>query len=265
VTSLDLLSSIIQALEGPQSTELASTADPNMFLLLAHCMKDSNNDVKQSAYALLGDCAIYIFPLLQQYLDTLMQILIAQLDLNQVQQDPETAFRVINNACWSCGEIGMRHGAGMEKYISSLLQKLAIIMFSDQVPGSLNENAAIAVGRLGIGCHQQLAPHLKEFAQPFLRAMMKVGWTDEKGHAYKGFSRVVLDNPQAMESVLLDFFMEMANAPGVFLTGMQEDGPLQGFESVLQEYKRLIGDNWDQILGHLPAQQQQTLRQLYVF
>lgn len=265
VTSLDLLSSIIQALEEPQSTELASTADPNMFLLLAHCMKDNNNDVKQSAYALLGDCAIYIFPLLQQYLDTIMQLLINQLDLTQAQDDAETAFRVINNACWSCGEIAMRHGAGMEKYISNLLQKLAIIMFSDQVPESLNENAAIAVGRLGIGCHEQLAPHLKEFAQPFLKAMMKVSWTDEKGHAYKGFSRVVLDNPQALENVLLDFMMEMANAPGVFLTGMQEDGPLQGFERVLQEYKRLIGDNWDQFLHHLPPPQEQALRQLYVF
>lgn len=265
VTSLDLLSSIIQSLDQAQSTELASTADPNMFLLLAHCMKDNNNDVKQSAYALLGDCAIYIFPLLQQYLDTLMQLLIVQLDLAQARENPETAFRVINNACWSCGEIAMRHGEGMEKYIASLLQRLAVIMFSDQVPESLNENAAIAVGRLGIGCHQQLAPHLKEFAQPFLRAMMKVGWTDEKGHAYKGFSRVVLDNPQALESVLLDFFSEMANAPGVFLTGMQDDGPLHGFESVLQQYKRLIGDNWEQFLHHLPPTQEQALRQLYVF
>ena len=265
VTSLDLLSSIIQALEEAQSTELASTADPNMFLLLAHCMKDNNNDVKQSAYALLGDCAIYIFPLLQQYLDTILQILIIQLDLTQAQKDPETAFRVINNACWSCGEIAMRHGAGMNRYIGELLQKLAIIMFSDQIPESLNENAAIAVGRLGIGCHEQLAPHLKEFAQPFLKAMMKVSWTDEKGHAYKGFSRVVLDNPQALENVLLDFLMEMANAPGVFLTGMQGDGPLEGFEKVLQEYKRLIGENWDQFLHHLPPPQESALRQLYVF
>ena len=265
VTSLDLLSSIIQALEEPQSRELALTAQPNMFELLAYCMKDVNNDVRQSAYALLGDCAIYIFAQLQTYLPTLMELVIAQLDLSQAQSDPETAFRVINNACWSCGEIAMRQGAGMAPYIDRLLAKLAAIMFSPDVPESLNENAAIALGRLGIGCHQQLAPHLASFAGPFLRSMQKVSWTDEKGHAYKGFSQVVLDNPQALENGLLDFFQEMANAPGIFLTGMQEDGPMRLFERVLAEYKRLIGSNWDGFLHNLPPPQEQALRQLYAF
>ena len=265
VTSLDLLSSIIQALEEPQSTELAATAQPNMFELLAYCMKDPNNDVKQSAYALLGDCAIYIFPLLQRYLPTLMELIITQLDLAEARRDPETAFRVINNACWSCGEIAMRQGPGMAPYIDRLLTKLATIMISDQVPESLNGNSAIALGRLGIECHQQLAPHLANFAPPFLKAMQKVGWTDEKGHAYKGFSEVALDNPNALEACLLDFLVEMARAPGVFLTGMQEDGPLHNFERVLAVYKNLLGANWDSFLALLPPAEQQALRQLYNF
>jgi hypothetical protein len=265
VTSLDLLSSILQALEESQSRELAMTAQPNMFELLAYCMRDANNDVRQSAYALLGDCAIYVFPQLQPFLPMLMELTIAQLDLTQVQSDPETAFRVINNATWSCGEIAMRQGPGMTPYIDRLLEKLGIIMFSEEVPQSLNENAAIALGRLGIGCHDQLAPHLAEFGVPFLKSMRQVGWTDEKGHAYKGFSHVVLDNPKALEPGLLEFFSEMANAPGIFLTGMQEDGPLRIFEKVLAEYKRLIGANFDQFLHNLPPPQEQALRQLYAF
>jgi len=265
VTSLDLLSSIIQALEEQFSTELTATADPNMFELLAYCMKDDNNDVRQSAYALLGDCAIYIFPQLQPYLSTIMEILIQQLDLSQANEDPETAFRVINNACWSCGEIAMREKGGLEPYVDRLLSQLAIIMFNSNVPESLNENAAIALGRLGIACHQQLAPHLANFAVPFLHAIKRVGWTDEKGHAYKGFANVVLANPQAMEQCLLDFFVEMANAPGLMLTSMQADGPLQSFELVLSEYKRLIGAGWDDYLHNLPPPQERNLRQLYAF
>lgn len=159
----------------------------------------------------------------------------------------------------------MRQGPGMAPYIDRLLSQLAIIMFNENVPESLNENAAIALGRLGIGCHQQLAPHLANFAMPFLKSMAKVGWTDEKGHAYKGFSQVVLDNPQALENVLIDFFIEMANAPAVFLTGMQDDGPLRGFEKVLAEYKRLIGNNWENFLHNLPPAHEQALRQHYVF
>jgi len=265
VTSLDLMSSVIQALEEQFSAELVLTAQPNMFGLLAHCMKDPNNDVRQSAYALLGDCAIYIFAQLQPYLPTLMEILLYQLDLNLAVDDPETAFRVINNACWSCGEISMRAKEGMIPYVDRLLQKLAVIMFNDKVPASINENAAIALGRLGISCHQQLAPHLANFAVPFMRTLQQVSWTDEKGHAYKGFAYVVLDNPKAMEQCLLDFFVEMASAPSLVLTSMREDGPLQIFERVLAEYKTLVGSAWDDYLHNLPPPQEQALRSLYAF
>ncbi|KJX93272.1 importin subunit beta-2 like protein [Zymoseptoria brevis] len=265
VTSLDLLSSIIQALNESQSVQLAKSAQPNMFQLLAYCMRDSNNDVRQSAYALLGDCAIYIFSQLQAFLPDVMEILIGQLDINEPTEDPETAFRVINNACWSCGEIAMRHKEGMAPYVDRVLAKLAVIMFSTEVPESLNENAAIALGRLGIGCHQQLAPHLADFASAFLQSMQKVSWTDEKGHAYKGFVNVVLDNPQALEHSLLVFFSEMAQAPGLFLAGMQDDGPLSGFERVLAQYKLMIGEGFDGFLHKLPPPQEQALRQLYTF
>lgn len=266
VTSLDLLSAIIQSLNEGQATELATSTEPNMFQLLAYCMKDVNNDVRQSAYALLGDCAIYIFAQLQQYLPQIMELVIAQLDLSSAKADPETGFRVINNACWSCGEIAMRAPQeAMAPYIDRLLQQLAVILFSNNVPQSLNENAAIALGRLGVNCHQQLAPHLGSFAQPFLQIMRRVQWTDEKGHAYKGFVNVVLDNPQALEKCLLDFFMEMADAPGVFLTGMQQDSPLPGFERVLATYKNMIGAGFDDFLHNLPPPQEQALRQLYAF
>jgi len=268
VTSLDLVSSIIQVLSDEQRMDIVNSAQPNMFQLLAYCMQDVNNDVKQSAYALLGDCAIYLFEQLQPFLPTILQLIIAQLDISAAEQseDPETIFRVINNACWSCGEIAMRQGPGMATYIDRLLQQLAIIMFSDKVPQSLNENAAIALGRLGMGCHQQLAPHLQNFALPFLKSMQKVDWTDEKGHAYKGFSQVVLDNPQALENGLLDFFMEIASAPGAFLTSMQDQGPFRNFERVLAEYKRLIGENnFEGFLRNLPPPQVEALHQLYVF
>lgn len=160
----------------------------------------------------------------------------------------------------------MRQKEGMVPYVDPLLEKLAPIMFSKDVPDSLSENAAIALGRLGIGCHQQLAPHLAGFAPPFLQSIQRVGWTDEKGHAYKGFVSVVLDNPQALEACLGDFLGEMARAPSIFLTGMQDDGPLSGFELVLRKYKQLIGENFDAFLHqNLPPMQEQAIRQLYTF
>ena len=235
VTSLDLLSAIIQALDERKSAELVASSQPNIFELLIFCMKDLNNDVRQSAYALLGDCAIYVFSQLQPGLGNILETLVAQLDLQHVQDDAEeTGYSVINNACWSCGEIAMRQRAEMAPYVDALLQKLVVILFNDRIPESLNENAALALGRLGIGCAPQLAPHLFTFAPPFLKSMRKIDWTDEKGHALRGFVEIVHNNPQAMESCLLEFFNELASAPRLFLTsmGLHEEGFVETIRKV---------------------------------
>jgi transportin-1 len=212
VTSLDLLSAIIQALKEEDSAQLVARTS-TFFQLLAVCMKDSSNDVRQSAYALLGDCAIYVFGQLQPCLPDIMVILIDQLDVTRAHLEAEeTGYSVINNACWSIGEIAMRQKQGMQPYAERLLQQMGTILFDEKVPDSLNENAAIALGRLGQGCSQYLAVHLAQIAPPFLRAIKNVMWTDEKAHALIGFMRIILANPPAMEQSLLQFFSEMSLA-----------------------------------------------------
>jgi transportin-1 len=244
VTSLDLISAIIQALDPSASGELVSRS-PRFFDLLALCMKDTNNDVRQSAYALLGDCAIYVFPQLQTCLPGILEILIAQLELSQVLLDgEETGFSVINNACWSVGEIAMRQKEGMQPYVGRLLEKIATILINDKVPESLNENAAIALGRLGLGCSQYLAPHLAQIAPPFLRSMKNVFWTDEKGHALTGFMQVVLANPSAMEQSLLEFFDEMSGAASSVVKGPAPDHRL------LRETFQQVSDRRTLTLGY---------------
>ena len=233
ITSLDLTSAIIQALDRDKSSELVMTTEPNLLQLLAYCMKDMNNDVRQSAYAVLGDSAIYVFPQLQPYLTSLMEILLEQLDVEQIVHDgEETGYSVINNACWSLGEIAMRHLGGMAPYVDRLLTKLFSILFNTNVPESLTENAAIALSRLGIGNAPLLAPHLSTFAAPALKALEQVEWSDEKGHALKGFVSVVLCNPMAMEPCLALLFMEIAKAPRDILEGLQQDGPGNVFKEV---------------------------------
>ncbi|KAF2011137.1 ARM repeat-containing protein [Aaosphaeria arxii CBS 175.79] len=264
VTSLDLLSAIIQALDRPSGTQLVASTQ-NFFQLLALCMRDTNNDVRQSAYALLGDCAIYVFIQLQPHLPNILEILISQLDLAQVARDAEeTGYSVINNACWSVGEISMRHREGMQPYVDQLLQKIGTILFDGKVPESLNENAAIALGRLGIGCASNLAPHLAQIAPPFLRSIKHVMWTDEKGHALTGFMRIMLANPGAMEQSLLEFFSEMAKADRSLVNGPTEEQAWfrDDFQKVLQQYKSMIPD-FNSFLGNLPADEQRNFRDLY--
>ena len=230
VTSLDLLSSIIQAIDSNKSSELVANSQPQLFDLLAFCMEDPTNDVKQSAFALLGDCAINIYSQLEPQLPKLMPLLIRQLDLDLIQDaNSEAGFNVLNNACWACGEIGVRAASSMTPYIEPLYQGLITIISHEDIPDSVNENASMSLGRMGIASAEQLAPHLPEFAEPFLRSMANIAPTQEKASAFLGFSRVIERNPRAMENSLGEFFTAIAAFPKKEASGL-------GFREVRQSF-----------------------------
>ncbi|KAL8936758.1 MAG: hypothetical protein Q9216_004762 [Gyalolechia sp. 2 TL-2023] len=259
VTSLDLLSAIIQALQSQKSGELVQNSQPRFFDLLLFCMEDPSNDVRQSSYALLGDCAVNIFHHLQPFLPALIPVLIRQLDLDNIKvQDIENGFSVINNACWSCGEIAIREKTGMGPYVEQIYQHLLGIISNPEVPPSVNENAVIALGRLGVDCSETLAPHLCEFAKPFLRIIGPVEYTDEKAHALVGFNRTVERNPQAMEDCLVEYFR--ASAAYARHSNSVPDADLAGsFQRNLVGYRNLI-PNFEPFLQQLPERDIEKLR-----
>ncbi|KAL8789947.1 MAG: hypothetical protein Q9213_000833 [Squamulea squamosa] len=263
VTSLDLLSAIIQALDFRKGGELVETSQPRFFDLLLFCMEDPSNDVRQSSYALLGDCAVNIFNQLQPSLPALIPVLIRQLDLDNLRdQDNEQGFSVINNACWSCGEIAMNQNARMGPYVEQIYQRLLAIISNPEVPTSVNENAVIALGRLGVHCSQTLAPHLEEFGKPFLLIIEPVEYTDERAHAFLGFNRIVERNPQAMEGCLLDYFKASAAYAHHSTSNLNRGSLDESFQRNLVGYKGLI-PNFEQFLQQLPERDAEKLRQSF--
>ncbi|RKF62251.1 Importin subunit beta-2 [Erysiphe neolycopersici] len=211
VTSLDLLSAIIQALDAQQSSSLISASQPPIFDLLKYCMQDPANDVRQSSYALLGDCAKYVFPQLRPCLDKLLPILVQQLDLDDILDEQiETEFSVVNNTCWSAGEISIQYGKGMASYVQKLMKRYLKILRNPEVPKSVLENASIALGRLGLENSDLMAPHLASMAELFLKCISTIENNFEKATALKGFCLVVIANPQAMEKDLPRFFTTIA-------------------------------------------------------
>lgn len=219
VTSLDLLSAIIQAIDPQKNGELVANSQPPFFDLLCYCMKDANYEVRQSSYALLGDCAISIFPQLEPFIPNIMPTIIEQLDLDLIRDDDRhTGFSVLNNACWSCGEIAVNEKAALSPYVEKLYHGLLIIINNEEIIDSVNENAAMALGRLGLCCPDWMAPRLGEYAGPFLKSMSKIDFGREKASAFLGFNNVVMKNPQAMESSLADYFQAIASFPSKSLT-----------------------------------------------
>ncbi|KAL4970331.1 putative importin beta-2 subunit [Aspergillus stella-maris] len=263
VTSLDLLSAIIQAIDPAKSGELVANSQPRFFDLLCFCMEDPNYEVRQSSYALLGDCAINIFPQLEPFTNNILPILIKQLDLDLIRDDDRhTGFSVLNNACWSCGEIAVNEKAALSPYAEKLYQGLLSILNNEEIIDSVNENAAMALGRLGICCSDQLAPRLAEYAGPFLKSMSRIDFTREKASAFLGFNQVVMKNPAAMESSLGDYFAAIAAFPSKSLHQEEFQDIQSSFQQVLQGYKNMIPD-FDSFMSQLPAPVTQKLRSVY--
>ncbi|KAJ3494135.1 hypothetical protein NLG97_g4276 [Lecanicillium saksenae] len=262
VTTLDLLSAIIQALSPEQATQLVNNSPQPLFELLSFCMEDPTDEVRQSAYALLGDCAKFLFPLLEPHLPKLLPFLVKQLDMDEVLDERiDSGFGVVNNACWSAGEISVRYGDGMKPFAPQLLTKFVEMMENPRVPRGLVENAATALGRLGQNNADIMAPQLASYAGMYLQAMEDVVTMDEKASAMKGFTAVVRQNPTAMEPVLLEYFNTIANY------NMDLQNPLKqelhaAFQDILSVYKANI-PTFDQFIGQLDATSQESLRARY--
>ncbi|CAK7274975.1 hypothetical protein SEPCBS119000_006448 [Sporothrix epigloea] len=263
VTSLDLISSIIQALAHDKASMLVAETQPGFFELLSFCLEDPMNEVRQSAYAVLGDCAKFVFPQLKPSLGTILPILLKQLNLDDIlDEEIDSGFNVINNACWSVGEISIRHEDGMAPFTDELLKSCVEIMTNPCVPHGVIENAAIALGRLGLACPALLAPHLHTFAEDFLVAMDDINPSEEKATALLGFTLVVTQNPKAMETVLLHYFRTIATYEDIDLRSPVKQKLHDAFQHTISVYCQIV-PQLKKFLEQLPAEQQAALQAQY--
>ncbi|KAK0727405.1 armadillo-type protein [Lasiosphaeria miniovina] len=263
VTSLDLLSAIIQALGEEKALKLVSSSQPSFFELLSFCMDDPADEVQQSAYALLGDSAKYCFTQLKQFLPSMIPILLRRLDLDHIlDEEVDNGFGVVNNACWSAGEIAVQYKKEMAPYAIELLKLLVEINSNPRIPRGVVENAAIALGRLGIDNYEVLAPHLPTFAEDFLNAMEDIDPSEEKATAFKGFSLVVAQNPRAIENVLLQFFVAIARYRDLKLRTPVKQDLHDVFQNVLNIYQQLI-PQFNEFIGQMKPHDREALKMHY--
>ncbi|KAI9082777.1 hypothetical protein K1719_035234 [Acacia pycnantha] len=88
-----------------QTQQFAKVSQCSLSDLLLHCCVDDAPDIRQSAFALLGDlarvmCPIHLHPHLCQFLKASAK----QLESSKVKE----AVSVANNACWAIGELAVK-------------------------------------------------------------------------------------------------------------------------------------------------------------
>ncbi|KAI9127995.1 hypothetical protein K1719_000988 [Acacia pycnantha] len=254
VCSLDLLSGLAEGL-GIGIESLVSQS-PLKDLLL-HCCVDDAPNIRQSAFALLGDlarvCSVYLRPHLSQFIEAATK----QLETSKIKE----AISVANNACWAIGELAVKVRQEISPFlmtISSCL--LPILQHAEGLHKSLVENSAITLGRLSWVCPELLSPHMEHFMQSWCKALSMIRDDIEKEDAFRGLCAMVRTNP----SGALSSFDYMCKAIASWHEIQSEDLHIE-VGQILQGYKQMLGNEaWDQCMSALEPTVKEALSKYQV-
>eukprot|EP00744_Colponema_vietnamica_P002141 GILI01003437.1.p1 GENE.GILI01003437.1~~GILI01003437.1.p1 ORF type:complete len:529 (+),score=114.32 GILI01003437.1:694-2280(+) len=231
IASLDLLSAVCTTL----GTSVESLVGPsNLLPLLFECMKHNRFDIRQCAFALLGDlsrlCIGHLRPVLHQFVEILVS------NLNPVP------ISVCNNASWCLGEMALASPADMKPFVPTVLPRLIdLLSKASSLHKSLVENTAITLGRFGLIAPELVAPHLPTFAVLWCSAIKGVLSGHEKESAFHGMCLLIQHNPEG----ILNAFPFLCDAIGTY-----ENPPAHlhsMFTSILHEFRRSLGDGWNHV------------------
>ncbi|CAI2178857.1 6952_t:CDS:10 [Funneliformis geosporum] len=242
IVALDLLSGLTQGL-GSEIENFVASSQPQLLQLMSLCLRDPVAEVRQSAYALLGDLSMACFSHIKPYLGQFMVELI-----NQVDPRAEHVS-VCNNAAWAAGEIALQCGAEMQPWVPPLLERLIPLLTSESTPRTLLENAGITIGRLGLVCPQLVAPHLDVFSEAWCKALRGIRDNEEKDTAFRGLCEMI-------QSFLYfcDAVVQWQQPP----TELNEI-----FRKILTGFKQMMGPNWEAYTSNFPPHIRQRLHERY--
>eukprot|EP00735_Rhodelphis_limneticus_P000859 TRINITY_DN11390_c0_g1::TRINITY_DN11390_c0_g1_i1::g.26371::m.26371 TRINITY_DN11390_c0_g1::TRINITY_DN11390_c0_g1_i1::g.26371 ORF type:complete len:893 (+),score=272.38,sp/Q92973/TNPO1_HUMAN/45.12/0.0,HEAT/PF02985.17/0.12,HEAT/PF02985.17/5.9e+02,HEAT/PF02985.17/2.3,HEAT/PF02985.17/48,HEAT/PF02985.17/1e+02,HEAT/PF02985.17/3.9e-07,HEAT/PF02985.17/0.0014,HEAT/PF02985.17/0.11,HEAT/PF02985.17/0.0034,HEAT/PF02985.17/0.41,HEAT_2/PF13646.1/0.034,HEAT_2/PF13646.1/13,HEAT_2/PF13646.1/0.002,HEAT_2/PF13646.1/ len=186
VSSLDLLSGLCEGL-GPNIESLVSNS--TLVQLVYQCMQDAQPDVRQSAFALVGDLAKTCVHQLRPVIDVYVPVFIHNLQVTNIS--------VCNNAIWALGEIGVRLRDEIRPYVVNVLQFLINIMTKTELNKALLENTAITIGRLGMILPEAFANQLPIYLRDWCQSLRNIRDDVEKEDAFRGLCAIVRLNPGA--------------------------------------------------------------------
>jgi transportin-1 len=256
--SLDLMCSLTEALGAGLDPLVVSRSNSGSTLLqlLFACMSDKRQEVRQSAFALVGEFARAglpsLIPVMKDYVEAVIEAL-----------SPDYML-VANNATWALGELVMMAGflpsgipidrqAIQKPLLDRALPTLVRIVNIPQLSKSLLENAAMTLGRLGLVMPDAVAPKLESFAEAALAALRNVPDHADKEQAFFGLNAMIKLNPTA----ILRCFVYYVDGVASWL---HVNPKLEAeFGTILVGYKNSLGDQWQTLQATFPPPLQTCL------
>ncbi|XP_010526881.1 PREDICTED: transportin-1-like [Tarenaya hassleriana] len=241
VCSLDLLSGLSEGL-GIGIESLVSQS--NLRDMLLNCCMDEAPDVRQSAFALVGDlarvCPVYLHPRLSEFLD----IASKQLNINLLRD----TISVANNACWAIGELAVKVRQEVSPVVINVVSCLGLILqHGENIHKSLIENSAITLGRLAWVRPDLVAPHMEHFMQPWCIALSMIRDDIEKEDAFRGLCAMVKVNPQGAVNSLVHLCKALASWHEIRSEDLHNE-----VCQVLNGYKQMLRNGaWEECMSAL--------------
>ncbi|CAN4112585.1 unnamed protein product [Withania somnifera] len=241
VCSLDLLSGLAEGL-GSGVGSLVSQS--NLRDLLLQCCLDDASDVRQSAFALLGDLArvfpVHLQPRLLEFLDAATK----QLNTSKLKE----TVSVANNACWAIGELAIKVQKEISPVVLTVVSCLVpILQHVEGLNKSLIENSAITLGRLAWVCPELVSPHMEHFLQAWCFALSMIRDDIEKEDAFRGLCAMVKANPSGALNSLIFLCKAIASWHEIRSEDLHNEICL-----VMQGYKQMLKDGaWEQFVSAL--------------
>ncbi|KAL3514972.1 hypothetical protein ACH5RR_021874 [Cinchona calisaya] len=241
VCSLDLLSGLAEGL-GSGVESLVSQS--NLRDLLLQCCMDDAADVRQSAFALLGDlarvCPIHLHSRLSEFLD----IASKQLSTPKLKENVSVA----NNACWAIGELAVKVQKDVASVVMTVISCLVpVLQHAEGLNKSLTENSAITLGRLAWVCPELVSPHMEHFMQHWCISLSMIRDDVEKEDAFRGLCAMVRTNPSGALSSLVYMCQAIASWHEI-----RSEDLLNEVCQVLQGYKQMLNNGaWKQCMSAL--------------
>lgn len=261
IVPLDLLSALAEAVGVAVESLVAKY---HIIEILAQCGAFNVPEVRQSAFALLGDYAQVCFAHVKSNYGNFVMQLAQYLDPKHTS--------VCNNAAWAIGEIAVQCAAqslDLAPLLQYVLQPLFVIMAKQQDPAArsmrmitLMENTGITIGRVAFACPQAVGTHLHLFIKPWCLAMRNIVANDEKHQAFNGICRAIMTNPRGV-MVDLIFFCDAICSWG------DETPPdlQQVFRQILQSFKASANaeqaGKWDAYFAGFPPELKTPLQGKY--
>mmetsp|Transcript_19194 Transcript_19194/g.44677 ORF Transcript_19194/g.44677 Transcript_19194/m.44677 type:complete len:909 (+) Transcript_19194:106-2832(+) len=248
--SIDLLSGIVEGTQGRAEEVLRQQ---NFIVVIPECLADTSLQVKQSAFALVGDCAKFCISFLVPILPQLFRF--AADSLRQ-----GLSPTVSNNAAWAIGEVCVRVPPDvMSQYLDDLVKALHSVLVRPQQQVLLRRNVCITLGRLGMVCGHMMGNMYPEFGAIWCTTMRIARHDQEKENAFQGLCNWIKTNPNGCTGFvppLLCAIISFESPPPKLGASLRE---------ILSGLKQNMGADWQKMvceLGPEVANRLQTQYQL---